>query len=499
MSGCPALVAKRLLSTRLVHSWLWSPLQAGRPLCVGVRVPLSSVTLHRSYRSQVVSRTVSSTQLQHEVGRWDQPIEAEDEVEISHPVCDLEGGSVISEFQDHVDLDQLKILIDTARCRPITRKPSAHRKPNEAGEWLCGPCGQFLPAEAFHVRDRGADSDRVRLAYACKHCNRDRFRAYYRTLRGYAAHLVCSARSRSRQWGKPCELTAMDILDMIWKQKGRCAYSGIPVELLLPNSHWRSSLERRENAHGYCRENCVLVAGEFNSSDYSRCPGVIKAEITGTAQWSAEKVQSVFHLRQQNTDLLQLFGDIKQARSKPKFSAIRLTKLPNSEGELPCSKCRVYKPISDFNKQSVATVAMGVSSYCRECAAGHQRMHRSTLRGHVQSLLAKARSRSRSRDQAFGVSFDDLLDMLWQQQGRCYYSGIPLQYKQLHTHWRMSLERIDNLVGYTLDNCVLIAIEFNTSDWSRMSATADVFGTAQWSRAKAEHVWGREQVKFPTA
>ena len=41
-----------------------------------------------------------------------------------------------------------------------------------------------------------------------------------------------------------------------------------------------------------------------------------------------------------------------------------------------------------------------------------------------------------------------------------------------------------------MENCVLIAIEFNTADHSRNIAVTEVFGTAQWSKEKVDHVWG---------
>lgn len=117
-------------------------------------------------------------------------------------------------------------------------------------------------------------------------------------------------------------------------------------------------------------------------------------------------------------------------------------------------------------------------------------MRRSSLRGHVQQSLGHARQRAKARDQEFSLTFLQVLNMLKQQHGRCYYSGVPLEYKQLHTDWRLSIERLDNSIGYTKENCVLIAIEFNTADQSRNKAICKVFGTPQWSREKVEHIWG---------
>lgn len=61
---------------------------------------------------------------------------------------------------------------------------------------------------------------------------------------------------------------------------------------------------------------------------------------------------------------------------------------------------------------------------------------------------------------------------------------------RLHSHWLMSLERLSNDQGYVTTNCVLVAAEFNTSDHSRNRAVWEVFGTAQWSKEKANYIWG---------
>ena len=48
----------------------------------------------------------------------------------------------------------------------------------------------------------------------------------------------------------------------------------------------------------------------------------------------------------------------------------------------------------------------------------------------------------------------------------------------------MSPERLNSCQGYVVANCVLVAAEFNTSDYSRNKATSEVHGTAQWTKTK---------------
>ena len=60
--------------------------------------------------------------------------------------------------------------------------------------------------------------------------------------------------------------------------------------------------------------------------------------------------------------------------------------------------------------------------------------------------------------------------------------------------WQLSLERIDNSIGYVEGNVILENLEFNTVDQSIVCRLDDlVTGSAQWSRTKAAQFFG---VKF---
>ena len=191
------------------------------------------------------------------------------------------------------------------------------------------------------------------------------------------------------------------------------------------------------------KDNCVLVAAEFNSSDFSKNKGVRKHEVQGTAQWSAEKVAAVGSAGTAFVSLSRLERDVDRAWSRPR---------------IPFT--------SDYNH-----------------------LYHRTLRGKAKSLAGTAKQRSAKRKEQCEIEYGDILRMLVEQGGRCFYSGVPLQYDRVHVDWVMSLERLDNNCGYVRENCVLIAAEFNTPDHSKL-ATSEVQGSPQWSLAKAMHVWG---------
>lgn len=63
------------------------------------------------------------------------------------------------------------------------------------------------------------------------------------------------------------------------------------------------------------------------------------------------------------------------------------------------------------------------------------------------------------------IDVDYLLNLLKQQNGRCYYSNVPLTYDGYkHKDWCISLERLNPLKGYIKGNVALVAFEFNVSD-----------------------------------
>eukprot|EP01083_Nonionella_stella_P086738 241139_1 len=85
------------------------------------------------------------------------------------------------------------------------------------------------------------------------------------------------------------------------------------------------------------------------------------------------------------------------------------------------------------------------------------------------------------------ITHDDIYDILEKQMCRCKYSEIPMVFKP-NTDWMCSLERVDNMKGYTKENCVLICWEFNSTDRT-IHTTNPVFGSSQWSEEKFRYFY----------
>jgi hypothetical protein len=85
-----------------------------------------------------------------------------------------------------------------------------------------------------------------------------------------------------------------------------------------------------------------------------------------------------------------------------------------------------------------------------------QTKSRNTLVGRLKIILAGAKRHSIPRGHGdIELTLDDLLSLWNKQSGRCAYTGW-----ELNTHTKsprlVSLERVDNSIGYVKDNCVLV-------------------------------------------
>lgn len=295
-----------------------------------------------------------------------------------------------------------------------------------------------------------------------------------KTLRENVQRLVHNA---SRRFNG-CELEIDFLFDLILQQEGRCAYSGVHLELLVKFSDWRTSLERKDNQLGYLPHNVALIAQEFNSMEATSK----KASFDGSAQWSKQKVEQLRVERDMNVDLENLRRQIDLATWSVNVCGNRgefcIEDVVAAEpGYLKCSMCGVWKPLWQFSSSRRNTRSF--SCFCEKCRGECTwTKNMKTLRGFILKMVHNARNRHRlGRWQGdFELELDDVLGMLWAQQGRCFYSGVPLRYGQSNVDWLMSLERLDNAETYTRKNTCLVALEFNTAN--------------QWSRRKVQLVWG---------
>lgn len=282
-----------------------------------------------------------------------------------------------------VDLRALRKDVEDARKRVAPRAPGRpySRQRNDAGNWRCYHCGSYKERSAFNARSLSSD---LPQSY-CRECQSVKHYLHRSTLRGCVQGLLSSSRYRASQRGSSHTLVADDLLGMLLEQEGRCFYSGVPLNYLQPNSHWRISLERISNASGYTLNNCVLIAAEFNTSDYS-VRRRVASPIYGTAQLSKQKVQHVQTLRQEAFDIEELSRMIQDARGSDRRDGCPRRsrcdrRVPNAVGEWKCSVCLSYKPPSSFYARRRGASQM--TSRCKACHLEAVRYWKQSLRGNM--------------------------------------------------------------------------------------------------------------------
>ena len=377
-----------------------------------------------------------------------------------------------------LEADQLRQLVEEARQpgRKGRTKTTA-----QTGKRLCFKCGIEGVVDDFYLT-----ADRVPSMR--KSCELQNAATSSTMLRQTASSLISSARQRSRIKGRSFDLDVDFILDLILKQQALCAYSGVDLELATRNSHWRISLERLNNKQGYVPENVALIAMEFNSTEKMSPHALVR----GSAQWSKQKFERLPVERGFNVDLNNFEKDIQTAAKKAYVSTSAASSRTANQTDIPfctvettlytdqeslrCSRCKCWKHYQQFSM--AATSKTGFQNFCKQCFSELHLVRRQTLRGSVFELVNNARRRHNfgKWQGEFELDLDVVLDMLWHQHGRCFYSDVPLRYGQSNVDWMMSVERLDNAKTYTKDNTRLVALEFNTR--------------AQWSRSKVQFAWG---------
>ena len=319
-----------------------------------------------------------------------------------------------------------------------------------SGSKVCSQCKVPKPLVEFY-EDASKSSGYQSL---CKICKSIYAKEYGNTPEGFAAGLVDAARTstkarklkRGREDMEDCEMTPTKVLKLYRDQEGKDYYTGVRMFM----SHvddWQASLERLETKPGYIDPNTVLTALEMN----------------GRRQWSVEKVKLLPQLVKQKVDMNQIDQFIESSKVKKQPRKRQAVKKIGKYHYL-CSWC--------FKKRLRRQFGSKLAKGCEVCRKKERERYNSSFGGFITRCISNAKASTISRNEKnrnleFSITFDDIIDLIRQQQARCAYSGIPLVFKP-KSEWQMSIERLDNTIGYTRENICLICLEFNTdAHWSK--------------------------------
>jgi hypothetical protein len=257
------------------------------------------------------------------------------------------------------------------------------------------------------------------------------------------------------------------------EQKGLCYISKIQMSLKV-HSDFNISIERIDETDGYVKGNIKFICIEFQN---------------GQQQWTPTK----FHDFCKKIDKIDKENINKKYNTKhSKKRKIQQNAYNNVEKkECLCRKCDL---IQNYDKFSKSGIEKGI---CKEChkILNAKRTNNPSLRQKLKILVSSSKSGIEKRNNSkwrinnpltHSLSFEELLEIYLQQYGRCAYSNKLLE---LCGEYMMSLERKDTNIGYTKENCCLICIEFNTTDWSIAKCdNDDREGSSGWNKEKLKSV-----------
>jgi hypothetical protein len=309
----------------------------------------------------------------------------------------------------------------------------------------------------------------------CKDCKNKTNERYRNTVPGFLKGLLKHARQNAkyrkadgREEAGTFDLTYEDLLNILKEQDNKCFYSNVPLKFTR-KTDYQASIERIDPSKGYVRSNVVICCLEFNDA----------------MQWTKGKIDEMYEILQQVHDC----SDIDFCLNRKPQTIIQREQYDKSLFH-QCNKCMEIKPHNQFNKNK--------SIGCKDCIKILDLQRMQNPRQSIFALLTQARSNSKKRsnkstaakrDLTIDLSFDDLVSIYKSQNGLCAYSGLPLKFGNSNEiNWKISLERINQKIGYTKDNVCLICIEFNTADKSILY-NDDSLGSSAWSKEKFDYIF----------
>ena len=135
-----------------------------------------------------------------------------------------------------------------------------------------------------------------------------------------------------------------------------------------------------------------------------------------------------------------------------------------------CKECDEYKPISEFHKSQKSLLCkFHHNLYGRESKKKYRLDPKNKEKEKLKYQERKIRlwsnsllSNSKSRDCENTLSVNDIEEIYKKQNGLCYWFNVPLIPTLTKKHPQQpSLDRLDRLKGYTIDNVVLCCYAAN--------------------------------------
>jgi hypothetical protein len=340
--------------------------------------------------------------------------------------------------------------------------------------FICASCKLYFP----NRQNKLSNSNK------CKRCNSSKNddnleEIFQRKI--HNCNSLCKRREGNRQ---NMNLDVKYLQQLYEDQNGLCYISKMVMSLKV-HSDFNISIERIDETNGYVKKNIKFICVEFQN---------------GFQQWTPEKFnefcnsyysfQTITETDKENVNKICNESLVKNTKHFKKRKTQQNAYNNVEKEECLCRKCDTIKKYECFSESGIT------SGKCKEChKIQNAKRNNPSLRLKIQKLISGSKSgidrRNKSKWRKNNpithiLTFEELLDIYLQQFGRCAYSNKLLE---LCGAYMMSLERKNTAIGYTTENCCLICIEFNTTDWSIAKCDDDDrVGSSGWNSEKIKLV-----------
>ena len=124
-----------------------------------------------------------------------------------------------------------------------------------------------------------------------------------------------------------------------------------------------------------------------------------------------------------------------------------------------CPNCNV---VQSYLRKNYAALSLKQGKMCKACTNKdpEHNQHKGHYKGVLRASFAhKYKTGAVTRNIEWDVSFEDLADLLIEQDFKCALSGVPIQAMEIKNN--ASLDRIDSSKGYVAGNVQWVLVEIN--------------------------------------
>eukprot|EP01084_Bolivina_argentea_P303964 524886_1 len=260
------------------------------------------------------------------------------------------------------------------------------------------------------------------------------------------------------------ELTPKYLMELFEKQGGKCAISGMDMNIS-SQCDWSCRLYRVNKDIGYKKTNCMLICTEFQGRTESSNNSRVMWKDVITKIPLLMNQPSVVDI---NPSITSKVSDLHEAMQKQTDRTI-------------CAIC---------DKRLSVPGALWLCADCKQ-KLGIEHVIWTNLKDRLRTAKkgSVAREKKNKSRGIYDLTFESALDTLSKQQYRGYYSKIPLVFEK-NSPFTISIERTDNMKGYTIEDTRFEGKIFNALDHSFAYTTQDGIkenGSPQWTRMKCQY------------